>query len=83
MNTWVLWLRRRKALQWMIRSRSRWKTVALEDGADGALWFGPLSAARLGALRREAREYLRLDLLCLFPRNHLGRTSWERRRLAC
>ena len=34
-KTWVLCLRRRKDLEWMIRSRSRWKAVRMECGDSG------------------------------------------------
>src|SRR3990170_5667040 len=43
-NTWVLCLRRRKALLWMTRSRSRWNSVRTEEGSSGR------SRPRLAAL---------------------------------
>src|SRR4051812_38498334 len=36
MNTWVLCLRRRNALEWTIRSRSRWNGVRRGESSSGA-----------------------------------------------
>src|SRR3546814_10310438 len=39
MKTWVLCLSRRKAVEWMIRSRSRWKQVRVSLSGSG--WKRP------------------------------------------